>query len=176
MSITPGDVSSIYDPAPHEPPAGDWQDDDGQALDDYFKAGPQGPINWTLVQALKDAIAPPIASRMLRGRLYIPSGNPQAAIMALPTDPNRTYFRINEYNNNGFYMNSESFTVNDTAIPTASNTIGSTNAFYAAQVAGGSSPNPSVFLELYGYTGPVWVAGRPESSKPVLLEYLALTS
>lgn len=163
------DVSAILDPAPHDPPAGDWRDDDGAALDSYFEAMPLGPLTSVLVQALKDGIsfAPEKSSRIVSAEFFVDDcsliGFPYPALMVMPADPNRTALIIQGSHNAGLaalYWHSEAFTAQGTidAHPR-------TNASFLppAQTSGGSQ------LVLDHYTGPIWCA--PANATAVKCSY-----
>jgi len=154
------------DPEPHSPPAGDWKDDDGQAIDSYFEAADLGPLAYKLVQAMSGYINPPKqASRIVRNRLNMQSTNVVThAVMAFPADPDRSYLSITDVTGKGFYYHSESFTVtDDPTIPPAQTP--------AAFIPPNALPTR---VEIANYTGPIWVAGS--FANGAILEIVAVTA
>lgn len=72
------------------PLAGDHSDDDGQALDDYFEAGPQAPIVYSDGDGYADNR--PAHTRMIVRSYVLTSANgvnPPDPVMILPADANR---------------------------------------------------------------------------------------
>jgi len=152
-------------PEPHSPPAGDWKDDDGLALDSYFQAMDLRPLAQRFVAAMGEFLnAPKKGSRIVRANYVLPGA--QAAVRALPADADRTYLCIVDLNNIGFYFHSEAFTPVDNL---------SAAGHQTAAVFVGATANAQVAkLELYEYTGPVWVSSN--FTGPSLVEVLAVTA
>lgn len=157
-----------YDPLPHNPPAGDWQDDDGIALDDYFKAAALGPQIYGMVQALVETLKPTPNNRFIRRRFYFTTASNDQAVMALPADPNRSTLAISVSpvgTNTGVFIHSESFNVRDNADNPGSNT----DAFRLEK-------NSAPFV-IDNYTGPLWVAGASLDGATIArVDILAVTS
>lgn len=70
-------IGAPFAPEPHEPIAGDWTDDDGRTLDDYFEPNPQGPNLVSVespltVPATYDDTAPKVTRLITR---TLPIGN-----------------------------------------------------------------------------------------------------
>jgi hypothetical protein len=93
-------------PEPHHVAAGDWQDDDGQALDDLFEANPQGAeyadaVKWPLYPDLSEDDTRPKVTRLITRSIPIGQnpGIDRALTIAdpvqiLPADPNRKRLRV----------------------------------------------------------------------------------
>jgi hypothetical protein len=152
---------------PHSPPAGDWRDDDGEAIDSYFEAMPLGPLVNRLVTAMGELVnAPKKGSRIIRNRLNMAGTNAVTkAVQGLPGDADRLLLAITDVSNKGFYYHSESFTVTDDATTAPAQTA----AVFVPPVASGPTK-----VELYDYTGPIWVAGS--FANGAVIEIMAVTA
>lgn len=100
-------IGAPFAPEPHEPIAGDWTDDDGRTLDDYFEPNPQGPNLVSVespltVPATYDDTAPKVTRLITRS---VPVGQPMGVgytapsvtadpILLMPADPRRKRIRI----------------------------------------------------------------------------------
>lgn len=132
----------VLDPAAHRPISGDWNDDDGQALDDAFLSMEVGPIDYGQLGEGAPA-STPLTTRWLTNRVD-GAANVGVPIMMFPADPNRIGLSL-------FW---------DTATATASDTC-------AARFGSGKSESGFGFvikngtgiqqISLDGHTGPVWV-------------------
>lgn len=155
--VTP-QVDSVLDPEPHSPPAGDWHDDDGQALASYFLHNDPGPAISTLVRSIvKELMVPEKVTVINNNRIIrrkvdfqdLPTTSyPYPAYMALPADPNRdslTFLSSDVASNQKMYFGSDRFD----ALADA-NSLPETDAIPL---------NVSMrSLIIPNYTGPVWVA------------------
>jgi len=80
------------DPARHDRMAGDWSDDDGPALDQYFEAPTHEPLSHDTIPTPEAKTRIPEVTRLLNRSivLFSPDGvNAGDPVMLLPADPNR---------------------------------------------------------------------------------------
>jgi len=80
----------LTDPLPHDPTAGNPNDDDGVAIDEMFEAAPQGPIEYGLILPdIKNEL--PTTTRLITRRVNLFSLNDATpdTLMIFPADPNR---------------------------------------------------------------------------------------
>lgn len=145
-------VDAITNPEPHSPPAGDWHDDDGQALQSYFlHADPKDVIS-TLVRSVVNELKTPKCNRIIRRLIKFDdvatATYPYPARMILPPDPNRdslTFMSSSVANNQSIFWSGDRFD----ALADAG-TIPETD--------GALIPVPARTLVVPNYTGPVWAA------------------
>ncbi|HEY6021377.1 MAG TPA: hypothetical protein VIY48_16175 [Candidatus Paceibacterota bacterium] len=168
QTLVEGPGGEGYDPSPsYHPPAGDWKDDDGQALDDYFKAMAQGPEIYKAIQALVDSIKPPESTRFMSYRFLVTPTNlafPFAATPIFPADRNRQSLVIQPAGgtNGSLFMSDQNFTAVGPA---------------------GSAPQTQAFaipgtqqLVIPNYTGALWVASAGITASTCQWDFLAITS
>ena len=162
----------LPDPQPHEPPAGDWHDDDGQALASYFLHNDPIAIMQRMIKAAVTELAPPV------GTMQAPEGNrlilrnyvltaAQPAIYALPPDPNRLHVKILDVSNAGFYFADTMFTPVDDA-GTASH---QTPAMFVGSSSGSGN---TAAITLDDYTGPLYIASKFATG--AVIELVAITA
>lgn len=166
--VTP-QVDSVLDPEPHSPPAGDWHDDDGQALASYFRHGDPTAVITTLVRAIVNELAPPVGSKAAPegNRLIVRNYSLAAAqpgVYALPPDPNRLHVHVRDILGNGFYIADTMFTPIDDAAAASHQT--------PAMFIGGTNLPASVTLD--DYTGPLYISSKFAS--PAVIELVAVTA
>jgi len=94
--IIPPMQPDVLDPEPHHRIEGDWSDDDGSALDQYFEPNPQGPNligTETLLtnQPTYDDTPPKITRLLTRS---VPLNSASAPLQLFPADPLRKRLRI----------------------------------------------------------------------------------
>lgn len=160
-------VSAILDPEPHSPPAGDWRDDDGAALDSYFESGDTSALLQVLVQAGKAAEMPK-ASRLIARSFVLTKTStvPFTATQALNVDPNRTTLVIQTQKDTtkaGIYLAEQSFTVYD-----GQDAVGRVTQAFALP--------PNGQLVLPNYTGALWVASSDLAGTLSRVDVLAVTT
>lgn len=160
-------IDATIAPEPHSPPAGDWQDDDGRALDSYFESGETNALLRALVQATQDSIKVPKASRLVARTftLTTTSSISVPSINALTEDENRTSLVIQtqaDATKAGVYIGEQSFAVHD-----GPDTVGRvTAAFYLS---------PNAQLVIPDYTGPLWLGVGDLTGKLCRVDVLAVT-
>lgn len=162
--LTRLEVDSLPDPAPHNPPAGDWKDDDGRALDSYFEAMDLQPLISYLTKAAANSIKPPTAGRLLRQRFSLTvAGFPYSSTFIFPPDPNRSLLVIQPPLGAALpiYISDGSFTANDI--------LGNTPETPAFHVPGAQQ------IVIPNYTGAVWAAPAAAAGN-IRFDFLSITS
>lgn len=167
LHVTEPDAT--VDPTPFAPIAGDWHDDDGEALSEQFQAAWNPPVKSEGVQYAKETL--PETNRTIHNRLTFPSDSPSLSpVRALTADPRRTLVLMwiagvtNELTN-GFFFSGEDFSISDD-YPGGPPTGMIPNASWVSASVG--SP-----FTLPGYTGPVYVCGAGGTA--ITVEILAVT-
>ena len=156
--------------------AGNWSDDDGLAIDEYFEAADHGPQEHVYVEGAKAAL--PVTNRLITRAIpftFDTSGGAGEVwpcisdpVLALPADPNRTLLMI-------------AYAVGHTEPPFI--------PVFIASEKSGCYGEPTHYLVVYsgglmtipGYTGPVWIMaasidGVVESPPTKIITVTAVTS
>lgn len=161
---------ATQEPTPFHPLAGNWKDDDAEAIDDYFEAADEGPIEYAGVKADKDAL--PRTTRVVGGAAVLTPGD---ARMFLPADPNRKQLDISTRTTSGdvgviilsdTYFQTTSVLINGGAGPGLINADGK-----AVFIANNTVAHPT----LTGYTGPVWIGFVGDAAVTCLVAVSAVT-
>jgi hypothetical protein len=165
--LIPGPVDGL-DPLPHHPPAGDWRDDDGRAIDDFFNTSdPDAGKAYRAVPLPREEL--PAPTRIIRNRITQTGALFNRAVLALNPDVNRICLVVSGNNSaaaGGFYIASEPFQVLDNGDDNVSNTMG----FWVNLDAG------STQLVIPGHTGAVYVAAAvTASNQTVQIDVMAVT-
>lgn len=149
-NLTPEVTPDLLDPHPLAPFPGDLRDDDGQAIDDYFRSGETGPPAES--EGIRtDVEKIPKATRVVHTQYRNSDINVNArGFQIIPADLNRKslYFESAVT----FYWSGENFS-------SSAESYSGSSAY-----VNGVWYRPSLgVIELAGYTGPLFVAGSDES-------------
>jgi hypothetical protein len=168
--VTP-QVDSVLDPEPHSPPAGDWHDDDGQALQSYFLRNDPVAVVSTLVRAIVNELAAPLGNkaapegnRLILRNYVIAAG--QQSVYALPPDANRLHVQIRDSSGTGFYISDSSFTPTDDS--------GTASHQTPASFVGGTGQVAAITLD--DYTGPLYISGKAGGGVASQIEIVAISA
>lgn len=131
------------DPAPHPAIAGNWQDDDGESIDEWFEAPDLGPQVYG-VPAVPVVPDVPAATRLLTREFSIgaQSGS-HIPLLVLPADPNRLKLIV------GLEA--------DTRIASEQSDV-----FFAV------APGATALLDMDGHTGALWAYSTNTSANLVV--------
>jgi len=132
----------ILDPVAHRKMAGDWTDDDGLALDEYFEAPSHEPVSHDTLPDPYAKVSIPEVTRMLNRSLTLGSTdgvNAGDPVMLLPADPNRRVCLL--------------------IVTVAGSATGIRMGSARSDVYGAPlyAANGSIGYDLSGHTGAVWV-------------------
>ena len=147
------------------PLAGNYADDDGMAIDDYFEAANQGPIISEGYDTEPEKVIP--VTRILSvsfSNMALDLVNPNRSFMLFPADRNRKMINVKIVGGTGtaFYFSSEPFSFIAPAVP---------GDALAGIGLWQDSTNGS--LTILGHTGPLHVC--PAQVAPITLNGWALT-
>ena len=140
----------LINPEPHPPIAGNYADDDGQAIDEWFEAAPVGPQEYGIPPVITTPTIPQTTRLLTREFVISANGGVHTPILVLPADPNRIKLIIG--------------VEADTRIASEKSDV------FSAAPAGGTA-----MLDMDGHTGAVW-AYSTDTATDLVVRAWSITS